>query len=298
MIEQKIFKRLKKPKFKRLLLTAAATALVWGFSCRHQRSAYQDEIDRLKTEFLQKENKYQEEIKLLKIKANKFRFYEYDASGLKVSEIEKVRNARLEDNPGVAFEKFRLREPKSIDARKLAAGWKAGHRRFSRAERDSLDKKCNEMKDLLADSLSAYADEGYLRNVKIFRDLVVEKVARQAYRYGTERANLLDESDSDLERRIAEIPSAAKDSYWGSRPYYRKDNEAFRLMSDILQMREFVRYNNAMIDDIKLSYRQMFEASKEPKIEHMRDSARNAAKNKNYAAEFFGQFLWQQVRGR
>ena len=204
----------------------------------------------------------------------------------------------MEDNPGVAFEKFRLREPKSIDARKLAAGWKAGHRRFSRVERDSLDKKCNEMKDLLADSLSAYADEGYLRNVKIFRDLVVEKVARQAYRYGTERANLLDESDSDLERRIAEIPSAAKDSYWGSRPYYRKDNEAFRLMSDILQMREFVRYNNAMIDDIKLSYRQMFEASKEPKIEHMRDSARNAAKNKNYAAEFFGQFLWQQVRGR
>lgn len=67
---------------------------------------------------MQKENKYLEEIKLLKIKANKFRFYEYDASGLKVSEIEKVRNARLEHNPGAVFEKFRLREPKSIDAPK------------------------------------------------------------------------------------------------------------------------------------------------------------------------------------
>ena len=298
MIEQKVFKRLKKPKFKRLLLTAAATALVWGFSCKHQRSAYQNEIAKIKNEFLQKENKYLEEIKLLKIKANKFRFYEYDASGLKVSEIEKVRNARLEHNPGAVFEKFRLREPKSIDARKLAAGWKAEHRRFSRNERDSLDKKQEEVKNLLADSLSAYADEGYLRQVKVFRDLVVEKVARQVYRYGTERANLLDESDSDLKRKIAEIPSAAKDAYWGSRPYYRKDNEAFHLMSDILQMREFVRYNNAMIDDIKLSYQQMFEASKEPKIEHMRDSARNAAKNKNYATEFFGQLGWQQACGR
>lgn len=298
MIEQKIFKRLKKPKFKRLLLTAAATALVWGFSCRHQRSAYEDKVAKIKNEFLQKEQKYQEEIKLLKIKANKFRFYEYDVSGLKVSEIEKVRNARLENNPGIAFEKFRLREPKGIEARKKAEKWKKEHWYFSRSECDSLDKKQEEVKNLLADSLSAYADEGYLRNVKVFRDLVVEKVARQACRYGAEYASLLDEPDSELKLKIAEIPSAAKDSYWGSRPYYRKDNEAFRLMSDILQMREFVRYNNAMIDDIKLSYNQMFEAGKELRVERMRDSARVAAKNKNYAAEFLGRSGWQQADGR
>lgn len=182
--------------------------------------------------------------------------------------------------------------------RKLGAGWKAEHRRFSRIERDSLDKKREEVKNLLADSLSAYADEGYLRQVKVFRDLVVEKVARQAYRYGTERANLLDESDSDLKRKLQRFRLPLKTLIGEARPYYRKDNEAFHLMSDILQMREFVRYNNAMIDDIKLSYRQMFEASKEPKIEHMRDSARNAAKNKNYAAEFFGQLGWQQACGR
>ena len=297
MKTQEILTRMKTPKMKRLLLVATATTALWAFSCNRQGAAHQKEIERIKTEFLQKEGKYLEEIKLLKIQANKFRFFEYDESGLKISEINKVKNAQLAVNPGDAFEKFRLREPKAADVMKQVEAWRKEHKRLGRAQRDSLDKKQAELLVQLEDSNDFYADEGYLRKVKEFRDMILQKTVRQAVRNGQgalKTAALMDKPDAELQEEIAEIPSIAKSERYGRHRYHIHEYERYHLLQDILKMREFVRYNNAMIDDIKLSYRQLFEAAKEPKINHMKDSAKKELKNVNYVKEINS---WGKIPG-
>lgn len=279
----RILRRLKNPKIKRLAITALAVSIFGvNYKCsKDKENHYEEQIEQIKTDFAQKEQQYSRKISDLELRLNPFRFYDYDSSGVRYSEIAAIKNEKLHSSEGDHFEKFRLKEITAEEVKNLAEKWIDERRKFSPEEKDSLDKKMMELLPRLQDSTSVYRDENYLRDVANYRKLVVEKSARmaiQGHHLDREVLDYWQTPDDKLasERKIfGHIIMVKRDGrVYGSQWEFRRDVEKYKLMQQVIDVRQFVKFNNAMIDDIKLSYRQIFEAGKEIRIKKLRQQPR------------------------
>lgn len=281
--EMRILRRLKNPKIKRLAITALAVSIFGvNYKCsKDKENRYEEQIERIKIDFAQKEQQYSRKISDLELRLNPFRFYDYDSSGVLNSEIDAIRNEKLQSSAGDSFEKYRLKDVTAEEIKNLAEKWIDEHRKFSPQEKDSLDKKMAELLPRLQDSTSAYRDESYLRDVAVYRRLIVEKSAQmaiQGHHVDKEIINYWQAPDEKLasERKIfGHIIMLKRDGrVYGSQWEFRRDVSKYKLMQHVIDARQFVKFNNAMIDDIKLSYRQIFEAGKEIRIKKLQQQPR------------------------
>ena len=279
----RFFSRSFSPKMRRLFLGAAVVGSCLGISVRENVNK-QNEIEKMKKEFLLKEKNYQKEISRLKILANRFRFYEYDSFGAKLSDVNVIKNDKFDEstNPGKAFDRFYLKQINSTEVLSLAQKWQDERRKFSKnevGEQNLLEEKL--LSELENDSISAYRDEKFLKKIAMYRQIVLYKAARLSMkekRYGLKVSALFDMKQNELKEQDADVRQIAKHEVYGANfPY---ENERWRLMNSILKTREFISFNNSMIEDIKLSYRQLFEAHKEVRLNELHNSIKKQA-NKN-----------------
>lgn len=268
-----ILRRIQNKKLQRLaLVTAAVVVCGWGWQRRENR--HNQEIAQLKSDFQKERLIYSEKINHLELRLNPFRFYDYDADGIKKSDIDSIKNIKMPSNPGDEFNKFRLPELKKEEVLALAQKWRHEHRKISRDERDDLDKRIDSLVLELSDSLGVFGDENYLRTVGRYRKCVLERSAMYALKEGADKTEALwDRPDAELKEEA--YRGDLRFAYYAkifpkSRVQFTREIAENRQKKHIATVRELIRYNNEMVEDVKVSYRSLFESQKEAQIMRFR----------------------------
>lgn len=267
----KIFQRLKSVKASHLLL-GAAFAAVFGVG----RLSKKAEVDGLKERFAGKEKVYQEKIKKLTVAANPFRFYDYDRNGVRISELDRVKKEEMPEEFKDRFGKYRTKEIAPAEIVRLDSIRHKKGEKTTFPERNPARLKELELR--LSDTISVYGDEEYLKAVREYRNLVMEEMRVMSKKRKGFDFRLFKLNDEQLKEVVKEYPIVeylkyTDEPYPQPKELYKQQKDAY-LAQKILEMRSFIRVNNAVVEDMKMADSLLFNNAKEFKIEKIEEEAK------------------------
>lgn len=261
----------------RPLLKPAVLALVLGAAYGLGKCSGENNGERRLAEkdrqFAAKEQAYLRKIDDLSIKANPFRFYEIDGSGHEVAEFEKIRREPMPEEMRNRFGKYRMREISPEEIVRLD----------TLLERKGIELKDYEQKPerlqalsaRLQDTIGVMGDESYLQDAAEYRRLMVAelcRLSRAGHRRHDFRPFKMRDEDLALEVRMrpAVINTKLRAAAYRNVYEYRRDVLRVELMRRILEMRQIVRKNNEIIEDMRRADSLVFANDKEAKIKRLR----------------------------
>ena len=232
--------------------------------------------------FAAKEQRYTRQIDSLNKKLSTFRFYEVDASGHPLAEIEEIRRQKMPETMKNRFKKYQMREicPEEImrlDTLMEAQGvdWK------------TYDTHPEFLKNLgarLTDTLNIQPDESYLHDAFSYRQLMLEemcrlsRVAKLRHDFAPFRM-----SDKDLQLEIkfrpAVIKTKLKANAYKNIYAYRREANRLELIRKIVEMRQVVRTNNQIVRKLEQADRLAFENEKKMQIQQLRQTPPQSVAN-------------------
>ena len=275
----KILQKIKVPQHRKIrsVLKSAALALVLGGAYEVKKCSVENDRERCLAkkgrQFATKKQAYLQKIDDLSIKADPFRFNEVDGLGHEVSEFEEIRREPMPDEMKNRLGKYQMREISPEEIVRLDTLW----------ERKGIEPKNYEQKPerlralsvRLQNTLEVYGDESYLQDAAEYRRLMVAELCRLS-RAGQRRHDFrpfkMRDEDLALEVRMrpAVINTKLRAAAYRNVYEYRRDVLRVELMRRILEMRQIVRKNNEIIDDMRKADSLVFASDKDAKIKRLR----------------------------
>lgn len=232
------------------LAVVALLAATYGLGYLNGGEKAERKIAEVEQKFVQKEKSHEQDLCHWMLKASSFRFYDYDASGIKKTEIEKIRNIPLPDDFKDRFGKYRMREIAPAEIFRQDTLWHKQGKKYAERPRDP--ERFNELSERLKDTLGVYGDETYLQDANEYRQLWVNEVCHLTHGGRKQSLKTFKLNDDELREELR---------MWG----YRQDARA-DLIQKILDMRMIVKMNNSIVDDMNVADSALFASSLEARI--------------------------------